>query len=311
MKGSDSEDRAPEFELSPPHSGTIHYLEHGYPSPLVRWHHHNAYELHYIVASSGRVFVGDYVGEFEPGCLILTGPRLPHNWISDIACADRIAVRDMLVQFDHSTIEGAAALLPEFCEVLPLMESARLGIEFAGMQQQASHYMSKIRDSSGLTRLSYFCQFLHELARHSEQRTLSAGYVETIANDLAVEKINIVVNFMAQHFQEKISLSQAANLLNMNASYFSRFFSKTTGTTFCGFLAQIRIGKACELLSTTDQHITSICYDVGYTNIANFNRRFLEHKKMTPREYRRQTRERLSRDCNEATSGSAAGMALP
>jgi len=31
---------------------------------------------------SGKAFVGDWIGQFEPGHLVLTGPRLPHNWIS-------------------------------------------------------------------------------------------------------------------------------------------------------------------------------------------------------------------------------------
>ena len=57
---------------------------HGYPFRTVRWHFHPEYELHLVVATSGRYFVGDFIGEFEPGNLVLTGPNLPHNWVSDI-----------------------------------------------------------------------------------------------------------------------------------------------------------------------------------------------------------------------------------
>ena len=285
----------PEFELSTPNAGTIHYLEHGYPSPLVRWHHHNAYELHYIVQSSGKVFVGDYVGEFHPGCLILTGPRLPHNWISNEGVPQNYAVRDMLIQFDHATIAETAALMPEFRELLPVLDAARLGIEFSDMQQRAYQYMSAIRDSSGLLRLGHFLQFFYELTRCANCRTLSSAHIESNVDESTVDKINTVVAFTMDHLQEKISLSQAADLLNMNASYFSRFFKKSTGDTFCEFLTQIRIGKACELLSTTDRHITNICYEVGYSNVANFNRRFREQKRLTPREYRRQAMQRLTR----------------
>lgn len=294
----------PEFELSTPNAGTIHYLEHGYPSPLVRWHHHNAYELHYIVRSSGKVFVGDYVGEFHPGCLILTGPRLPHNWISNGDAAQSYAVRDMLVQFDHATIAGAAALMPEFRELLPVLDAARLGVEFSDMQQRAYHYMSAIRDSSGLLRLGHFLQFFHELTRCANCRTLSSAHIESNVDESAVDKINTVVAFMVDHLHEKLSLNQAADLLSMNASYFSRFFKKSTGSTFCDFLTQIRIGKACELLSTTDRHITSICYEVGYSNVANFNRRFREQKELTPREYRRQALQRLTRGSTESTGAA-------
>lgn len=298
----------PEFELSTLNAGTIHYLEHGYPSPLVRWHHHNAYELHYIVQSSGKVFVGDYVGEFYPGCLILTGPRLPHNWICNGDVAQNYALRDMIIQFDHATIAESAALIPEFRELFPMLDAARLGIEFSDMQQRAFQYMSAIRDSSGLLRLSHFLQFFHELARCANCRTLSSAHIESNVDESTVDKVNTVFAFTIDHLHEKISLSQAADVLNMNASYFSRFFKKSTGNTFCEFLTQIRIGKACELLSTTDRHITSICYEVGYSNVANFNRRFREQKRLTPREYRRQAMQRMTRGGMQ--SARATGRAL-
>ncbi len=294
----------PEFEVSDTNSGAIRYLEHGYPSPLVRWHYHNAYELHYIVASSGKVFVGDYIGEFHPGSLILTGPRLPHNWISNTDAEQHYPLRDMVVQFEHALVESTATQIPEFLELLPLLDAARLGIEFPDVQQQTDYYMRAIRDSSGPSRLGFFCQFMHELTRCRCYKTLSSAHIESNIDDAAVDKINTVVNFMVSHFHENVSLSQAADLVGMNASYFSRFFRKSTGNTFGEFLTQIRIGKACELLSTSDRQITGVCYEVGYNNVANFNRRFLERKQMTPREYRRQAQQRLMRGSAEANSGA-------
>ena len=117
---------SPEFEITDRSAGAIRYLEHGYPSPLVRWHCHNEYELHYIVASSGKAFVGDYIGEFRPGSLMLTGPRLPHNWISDVDAGERFELRDMVVHFEHRTVTGAAEHIPELREaVLSAVSSGR------------------------------------------------------------------------------------------------------------------------------------------------------------------------------------------
>jgi len=45
-----------------------------------------------------------------------------------------------------------------------------------------------------------------------------------------------------------------------------------------------------------DQQIASICYAVGFNNVANFNRRFREVKGMTPKEFRRQSMDRLGGD---------------
>ena len=43
----------------------------------------------------------------------------------------------------------------------------------------------------------------------------------------------------------------------------------------------------------TEKLVADICYEVGFNNVANFNRRFLEAKGMTPSEFRRQSVRRF------------------
>lgn len=288
-------DAALEFEIVDHVSGALRYLEHGYPHPLVRWHCHHAYELHYIVDTSGKVFVGDYIGRFEPGNLILTGPRLPHNWISDIDPGERLALRDMVVQFQHDMFVDLARLMPEVRELMPLLEAARYGIEFQGMAARAAYYFPAIRDAGGAMRVGYLLQLLHELSACRDYQLLSSTRMESSLDADAAEKINRIVDYVMANYAQPIALARVAGMAGMNESYFSRFFKKSTGNSFNGFLTQIRIGKACDLLVNTDRQITNICYEVGYNNVANFNRRFLMQKKITPREYRNQARQRLTR----------------
>jgi transcriptional regulator GlxA family with amidase domain len=53
----------------------------------------------------------------------------------------------------------------------------------------------------------------------------------------------------------------------------------------------LRINRACHLLTSTDRLITDICFEVGFNNISNFNKRFQALTSMTPREYRSRHRE--------------------
>src|SRR3954452_4077943 len=86
---------------------------HGYPYRTVRWHFHPEYELHIVAATSGRYFVGDFIGEFAPGNLVLTGPNLPHNWVSDIPKSASIPLRCRIIQFSEEFILGAVRAMPE------------------------------------------------------------------------------------------------------------------------------------------------------------------------------------------------------
>ncbi len=102
-KSAKSNKGTPEFEITDPNGETVRYIQHGFPSDLIRWHAHDEYELHFIVATTGKVFVGDYVGIFTPGQLILTGPNLPHNWVTQSNGNRVYSKRDKVVNFTGRT----------------------------------------------------------------------------------------------------------------------------------------------------------------------------------------------------------------
>ncbi len=104
---------------------------HGYPFRTVRWHFHPEYELHMVAATTGRYFVGDFIGNFAPGNLVLTGPNLPHNWVSDIPPGTSIPLRYRIIQFSEEFVDGAIKALPELAALQPVLESSRRGVLFS------------------------------------------------------------------------------------------------------------------------------------------------------------------------------------
>ena len=290
--------RTPSLGYEPAGSyGSVRYLEHGFPNPLVRWHYHEEYELHLIVATRGKVFVGDYIGQFEPGHLVLTGPRLPHNWISTEVPEGGVALRDMVLQFADAPLRQAAAQIPELAEALPLLERARHGVEFFGLSEAARERFGRVRAAHGLQRLAEFATLLDLLVRCNDYRLLSTVQLQSFDDDAALAHISGIVDYLIEHYRESFSRAELAQRSGMTESSFSRNFRRATGNSYTDFVNHLRINKACQLLMETDRYITNVCYDVGFNNVANFNRRFLQIKGMTPKEFRRQA---------EARFGSAA-----
>lgn len=286
-----------EYEITDRSSGSIRYLEHGYPCELVRWHHHEECEIHLIVETSGKVFVGDYIGTFEPGQLILTGPHLPHNWISHMPEGGSCEVRDMVVHFQQSLVQQAADLMPELRDLEPLFEHAKSGIAFNDIPlEQARRELAAIRESSGVERVGRFFRFLNRLNQSDDYQLLSTVQMQSSADEHTLERINTVVDYVMQHHARIITLQEVAQRAGMSETHFSRFFRKSTGLRFVAFLNRIRIQRACELLSYSDEQITAISYAVGYNTLANFNRQFQTLKGVTPREYRQASRERRMGD---------------
>ena len=273
--------------------GYVRCLEHGFPNPLVRWHYHEEYELHLIVQTHGKVFVGDYIGHFEPGHLVLTGPRLPHNWISTDVAPEGVARRDVVLQFADEPLRRATELIPDLRDVLPLLERARLGIEFFGMTERAEGYLQRIKSLHGLQRFTEFLKFLGELAECTDYRLLSSMPLQSFDDDASLAQISSIVDYITSHVTEPFSMAELSQRVGMSESQFSRYFRRATGNTFTDFVNRLRITRACQLLMETDRYISNVCYDCGFNNVANFNRRFLEIKGMTPKEFRRQGEARF------------------
>jgi AraC-like DNA-binding protein len=280
---------------APADTGLVRCIAHGFPTPLARWHFHDEYELHLITATSGKAFVGDWIGPFQPGHLVLCGPRLPHNWISMDVPEGGVPERDLVIQFAHEPIAHAAQQIPELAEVLALLERARHGIEFFGLSERALQHFHAVKHQRGLPRLAAFFAYLADLARCTDYRLLSSVRMQGEEGESESDQVNALVNRIMRDYARPLSAAELAAELGMSESRFSRFFRRGTGNTFTDFVNRIRVDHAGQLLMETDRAVTHICYEVGFNNVANFNRRFLEIKGMTPSEFRRQADQRFGR----------------
>ena len=138
-----------------------------------------------------------------------------------------------------------------------------------------------------MQKLMHFLNFLQELNEWSEKVTLSLTKLNPNLSSSSQHRINEVVNYVIDNYKNNISLVEAAKIVNMSESAFSRYFMKTTGNRFSEFVSRIRLGRACVMLYETDKNISTIAFASGYNNLANFNRQFVKLKGMTPREYRK------------------------
>lgn len=288
----------PEFEYVDRAVESVRYLEHGWPTNLCRWHSHEEYELHLIVATKGKAFVGDYIGDFGPGSLFLCGPNLPHNWVTDdIGAPEVVDTRDMLFQFNQVSVDSLKEGFPEFRELDELLERSRGGIEFANFDLAfARKALTDIRNAHGAMRVLKAMSFLLMIKDHPDQKRLSVANVSYPNFKTSTSSIAEVVDFITEHFAEDISLSKAADMAAMSQTAFARNFQKFTGSKFSEFVTRVRIGQACSMLQATDLRVATICHEVGYNNLANFNRHFLKIKQMTPSNYRDFVRRELLAD---------------
>ncbi|WP_295987384.1 AraC family transcriptional regulator [uncultured Variovorax sp.] len=259
-------------------------------SPARCLHDH---ELHLIGAAPGRLRIGrggdERTHSFAPGTVVLLGPRLPRSLAFEHrALPGDGAAQGLVLRFGDEPLKRGMALFPELADAGPMLARARLGVQFVGLEAATLARLRGIATLHGLARFSEFTALLNELAQWPDYRLLCgvAPCGEDLGDDARALRIDKALDHIREHYAEALSLPEVGAIVGMRENTFSRSFRRATGQTFTDFVIGLRVAEACRLLASTRQQVSSICYEVGFNNISNFNRHFRRLQGMTPGEFR-------------------------
>jgi len=249
------------------------------------WHHHPEYELTLTLNSRGQRFIGDHVGDYDHGDLVLVGPNLPHTWSSRMKLDDSEPHRALVFWFRQDWIDGFLSSAVEFAPIQKLFARAAPGLSFGPeVGRMLAARFEQAFTLEPAARLMSVLGVLLDLAERKNAEPLSS--VAPPATTDSRSRIDRVLLHLHQHYARPIRMRDLADLAALSQSGLHRMFAKHTNTTVSAYVTRLRIGDACARLSGTEQPITRIAADVGYDNLANFNRQFRALRGMTPRDYR-------------------------
>jgi len=117
-----------------------------------------------------------------------------------------------------------------------------------------------------------------------------AGHEQRRSGKPAEEKRYAVIEeakqYIRNHFNRPISLSDIAEHLRLSEYYVSHIFSEETGFTFSSYVTQLRMEHAAELLRDLKNNVSEVAYRVGYGNQTYFGKVFYKYFNCTPSRYR-------------------------
>jgi AraC-like DNA-binding protein len=299
----------PDLELvAVPRDESFKVWSHGYPYRTVRWHFHPEYEIHLITSTTGKYFVGDYIGSFQRGNLVMMGPNLPHNWVSSVPTGERVDERCLVLQFDAAFIARTIEAFPEFRRVEALLDASRWGLLFTPETGAAAEpIMREMLSAQGLRRIILCIALFDLLAQGAEPAKLASAAYRADPTRYAGTRINHVLAFIGKNLSQELRETELAELSGQSVSAFSRYFRRHTGVPFVQYVNRLRINLACQLLMSGELTITEICYQVGFNNLSNFNRQFLLLKEMSPSRWRTWQQVNAASATEPADVAEAAG----
>ena len=115
------------------------------------------------------------------------------------------------------------------------------------------------------------------------------AFSSSLVNYIPSNSSNVIkkaIAYIADHFNEPISLEDVARVVNMHPSYFSSKFKQTTGSSFKGYLNMIRVEEGKRLLANTNFSIIDIALSSGFEDQSYFTKVFKKYTGMTPKRFR-------------------------
>ena len=252
------------------------------------WHHHPEYELTLTLNSRGWRFVGDHIAEYESRDLVLVPPDMPHTWASTSAIDTQSAHTAIVVWFSRDWALRLADLCPEFSAVRRLLNQASAGLSFtSNAGEKMELRLPELLADSPQLRLQAALQTFIDLA-DAEASPLATSQIASrpLDRDEPVQ-LSRILDLLHKRFCQPVRVQDLCTVGNLSERSLHRFFLRHVGESVTDYLGRLRIGRACMLLAQTDLPISVVALDSGFSNLANFNRRFRSARHMTPKEFRR------------------------
>lgn len=99
-----------------------------------------------------------------------------------------------------------------------------------------------------------------------------------------------LLGYIQNHYTEKITLSMLAEEFHLSEKYVSRYFVEHFYLPFSNYVVHLRLTHAKQLLETTDESITEIALQSGFSNVSYFIRAFKNAYDKSPLKYRKEIR---------------------
>ncbi|MEL6357769.1 MAG: response regulator transcription factor, partial [Bacteroidota bacterium] len=118
-------------------------------------------------------------------------------------------------------------------------------------------------------------------------RTIDEQIQNEKLQEKAPKRINLVVAFIQDNLDQKLTLPLLAEQSGWNMYHFARLFKKYLDTTPHQYILKARMERAQVLLTTSSDSILQIAQQLGYDSHSHFTQAFRKTIGITPNAFRR------------------------
>lgn len=250
------------------------------------FHWHDYFEITLVLEGAGCYYAGGHSFDVGAGDIVIFNNSELHGW--QVVQSE---MKVLVLIFSGALVAGYSSF-SETEYLGPFIERGsgfknKVGAEEPCAAEIAS-IMSDIRGEWRQKNMGYalmiranVLRILTMLVRHYSDSDRDADL--PAQKSRALKRMQRALDYIHDHYCEKITLQDAARTIYMSPNYFSHYFHSATGVCFSDYVTLLRIRRARALLENTGKSIYEIALECGFPNSSNFYRLYRKHTGTSPR----------------------------
>lgn len=254
------------------------------------WHWHTFLELDYIAEGEIELQTPDHTLHLKKGDIFFINTDVLHAVHSKTPTKDCKTYAHL---FDMHFLTGMYNSLFERKYFLPIYKNSN--IPFYIIHPDSYRRIQMIEKFLKVVELNEqelpgyefeiraeLCRFWHLLL----EETMDLQKLPTEKSNLDTERFKTMLEFIHGHYPEKISLDDIAATANISTRECCRCFQHCANISPMNYLNEYRIHMASQMLLVSEDSITTISENCGFSSCSYFNKIFQKHMNCTPKSYR-------------------------
>lgn len=259
----------------------------------VEWHWHSELEFVEILQGAIECHIGEEIIELREGDTFFINSGVIHKYQAPKVCREKQCMFSDILFLPEIIAPNSSLIYEKYVRPIVLY-----GKPFLVMRQTqaweesvqnlyhhivnvclAEEDLTELRIQAGVSEL--WTRLFHYLYREESEQ-------QENKNILAQARLRKMMQFIWDHFHEKITLDDIAASANISKSAALRCFRSGMQTSPVGYLNDFRLNRAKELLLTSHSTVSEIAVSVGFDNVGYFDRVFRRTFGLTPKQFAKQ-----------------------
>lgn len=259
----------------------------------VEWHWHSELEFVEILQGAIECHIGEEIIELREGDTFFINSGVIHKYQAPKVCREKQCMFSDILFLPEIIAPNSSLIYEKYVRPIvlygkPFLVMRQTQAWEESVQNLYHHIVNVCLDEEDLTELriqagvsELWTRLFHYLYREESEQ-------QENKNILAQARLRKMMQFIWDHFHEKITLDDIAASANISKSAALRCFRSGMQTSPVGYLNNFRLNRAKELLLTSHSTVSEIAVSVGFDNVGYFDRVFRRTFGLTPKQFAKQ-----------------------